>query len=93
LRPRDEHDLGALRDLLSDDEIDAINAVLEEPGYKYFLKFADKVTHSLARLQLLIGLEFGTVSQQVRQAVLDEMGSRGWVCVRGQDNRCEIGDS
>ena len=93
LGPRKEPELGELRSLLSGDEIEAIESVLEDCDYQALPEFRAprgmsagrprkplaRVPNPLARLQLFIGLQDGTVSNQVRAAVLNEMRRRGWV--------------
>jgi hypothetical protein len=79
LNPWEDYDLEKLRGDLTADEFRAIGTVLEDPGYKYFNRFATQDIPPLARLRLLIGLEFGTLSEQGRRAVIAEMGIRRWI--------------
>jgi predicted XRE-type DNA-binding protein len=80
LRPRVEPDLGVLKELLNVEEMEAIETVLNKRGSASIRKFTCAAKNSLARLQMVIGLESSTVAEQVRNALMWEMGQRenGW---------------
>ena len=78
LRPGVEPDLGGLKELLNVEEMEAITAVLANyksgNGPTRLKRFTSASKKSLARLQMLIGLESGRFADQVRNAVKWEMG-------------------
>ena len=86
LGPRKDPDFGLLDSLLSVDEMESIKACVSKLTYRQYTHFAGLNISPragslppLAQLQLLIGLGEGCVSEQVREAVRQEMVRRGWV--------------
>lgn len=86
LGPRKDPDYCQLDDLLTADEMEAIKACVKKYSYRQIAEFASlrvtdpsKRVPPLAQLQLLIGLGEGSVSEQVCEAVKEEMSRRDWV--------------
>jgi DNA-binding Xre family transcriptional regulator len=75
-----ELELRSLRALLSEEELEELQAVLERMRTSDISRSCPKVRRisPIARLQLVIGLGHGTVSEQVRETLRREMADRGW---------------